>query len=291
MMSDPPVSIEHQQGDDQIYLWNTQESTPSRQSDPRVDSVYSTPSDETFLIGLEEQEQISVQGSASALRIAGHSRYSDEPMVALSQYAARLLALVNGKQGDGWLFRNEVTGRDVQGVIEEVSIFDRRGAKYEFDYSVTFRAGQGMMPYKPIQPEPVDPSDTAYIAGQNLHEIEEQWINKKQKLKVYPFAMSEFEENGITAQTGATREITLKGSIPGDESVRTEFDDTIRARTGQNITVDYESAFPGTTLEMMVSSFDTTRQAGWTRLGEYHLELVEGTVGSVSGDPGAEDPQ
>ena len=288
-MSLPPVRIEDRDFDvDPVYLWNVQQAVPRRQSHPDVDAIYSQDSDKAFLVGLEEQESIRINGTASAFRISNHGNYSDDPLTALAEFALELLAFVNGAQGVGWHVINEYTGRKVPAVVERVDISTARAEKYEFSYSMGLRAGQGMMPDSPLSPGVADPSTTARIAGEDMKEIEEMMITKRQHLEVRTYAIHDFWENDVQARSGAVREFHIRGVYPGDEADRKQFDDAIRVRTGQNLTVDFESAFPGETYETMIADYESTREAGNTQIGEYLLELTEGHLGSADGSVGSE---
>lgn len=283
-MSDvPPIRIEDRDSTDETYLWNVDEHVGNRRADPDVDAIYSMQTDETFLVGLEEQHSFRITGEASALRLAGHSRYSDDPLTALAEYAARLIAHVNGNQGTGWMLVNEFTESEMPIVIEEVDIIRERGSKYSFDYQVVAHVGSGMMPIRALDPASVNPQTPAKIAGQEMHEIEQQMIAVSQELRTHTYAIHAVEENEIEARSGALRTFTIQGAIPGDEAYRQSFDEEITSRMGQNVMTTYESAFPGETVDVMIGSFDSTREAGRNQHGSYFLELFEGTTGSAEG--------
>jgi hypothetical protein len=83
-------------------------------------------------------------------------------------------------------------------------------------------------------------------------------------------------ENLIKDTAGATRRITIVGRATGTKTERNSFDQAIRDHIGQDTTVSYQTAFPGHSLDVMVANYESSRQAGRTRLGEYSLDLIEG---------------
>lgn len=286
-MSDPPVKIIDRDFGDETLLFNVQENMNTRRGKLNVNAIYSEPSAETFIISLEEQGQLQINGLASGIRISGYDRYSDDPLTALAEYAARLLAHVNGQQGIGWTVENSYTGRSIDCVVESVEIIRERTEKYEFEFALTVRVGRGLMPASPLKPERADPSTTAKLAGQDLREIEQLMITKSQKVKVHTYALHDADENEVEAKTGARRRITLKGNVPGDEADRKVFDTELRAKIGENNTATFESPFPGGNYDVVVENHNSTREAGVTQLGKYSIEVVEGTIGSPGSDSGA----
>lgn len=284
-IDDPPVSIDDRDGAGSTYLWNVQQHRASYKGDVQTDAIYSRPSDEAFLVSLEKEEDFQINGRATGPRLSRHYAYSDDPLEALAEYAARLLAHINGNQGDGWTLSNDYTGRSIDCVMEEVTIIKRRSEKYEFDFSIRFRSGTSMMPYKSLDIRPTNPTTTTQIAGKDLGEVEEMMITKRQDLLTHAYVGTgrTAEDNEIEARSGAVQEVSLRGSIPGAEADRQTIDDAIRSRTGQQTISTLDLAFPGYSLDGMVKAHEPSREAGRTRVGQYELSFVEGTAGSTEG--------
>lgn len=278
--------IDRDNEEEDTYLWNAQEVEPRRRSDPRVDSIYGEDSEDAFLIGLEERETIAVNGTASAFRLAKEERYSDDPLVALAEYASRLLAHVNGRQGTGWEYRNEFTDHIQPVMIEEVDIIRSRSEKYEFQYYLEANVGFGIDTLSDLAPRPVDPMSDPSVGGESLGEIEQMMITRRQTMVQHAYALHDVGESDVESQEGAIETIEIQGGIPGDEADRQEFESSMRSLVGSNVTAVYESSFPGYEQEVMVSSFSPSREAGLVEYGGYTMQLIEGTIGS--GD--AQDP-
>lgn len=278
--SDPPVKIEDIHFNDETPLWNVQQTIWGKRTDPYVESIYATGSEDTFLIGLEEWVDVEIRGRASAFRIAGHPDYDNDPLTALAEYGSRLLAHVNGRQGEGWTLTDTYSDRQIRGMVEDVTIIRRRTEKYEFDYSLKVRAGIGIDEIEQLNPDVADPDNNPTLAGEEMGEIEELMINKRQPMTVHAYALTDAEDSDIESTQGAIQEFTVRGNIPGDESVRKQFDDTIRAEVGMNSTVWFRTPFPGFDSICLVSSHEGHREAGTTQIGQYNVRLMEGTIGS-----------
>lgn len=279
-MADPPITLTDKDGSETTFLFNTEENMNQRDSDPTVDAIYSFNSDQVFIVSLEESAQFEIRGKATGFRIATYSGYSDDPLTALAEYAARLLAHVNGNQGTGWTLENTYTNVTLDCVIEEIQIIRRRSEKFEFEWNLTARAGRGMMPHQTLSPETVNTSTTATLGGTDLHDIEELMITKSQRLRVHTYVTAgtalSVEDNEIEARSGARRDVAIRGKVPGSESVRDSFDTNIRSYIGTDNTETFDSPFPGQDYTVMVISHDSTREAGITQVGDYYTEVVEG---------------
>lgn len=282
-MSTPPTRLEDRDGSAITHLWNPQENSAERRSSPDIHPVYSDDSEDTFIVSLEESSQIQLGGEATAFRIAQQSQYSNDPLTALAEWSARLLAHVNGQQGTGWTLYNDYTNRQLIGIVEKVELSRKRSEKYQVDWDLTLRVGSGMMPHQPLDPVVADPSNAAFIDNQEMHEIEELTIEKKQEVELHAYALHDYDENEIEGKSGAMKTITARGSIPGSETYRKDFDDHIRSRIGENYEVTYDSAFPGDSLDAVVTNYSATREAGTTQIGGYRVEMTEGTIGSNQG--------
>lgn len=275
----PPITIEDRASTYSVDLYNTREHQPSRRSDPRVDAIFSDDSDETFLVGIEESEDIEITGSASANRVHQDVGDPDGPLTSLAFWSRALISMVNGQQGTGWTITNDYTGRTLDCVIEAATITRERGAPFEVEWSLTLQVGSGIMPHTMPGPTSPTPTSPGTIAGQDLHEIETLMISKRQQLTPHTYAFHDPQENEVEAESGAIEEISIHGTVPGPESDRKTFDDAIRAEIGENNTVTFEEPFPGRTIDVMPTQLIGTREAGVTELGDYRIEAVRGITG------------
>lgn len=261
-------------------LWNVQEDRSQTDGNVRVDSVYGTDSDNTILIGFESQEKFTLTGEAVGTQLASQSEYSDNPLTALAQWVVEFETYVNGRQGSGWDLTDDERQHTINVVNESLGWERREGEKYSVSFDVTCHWARGMMSSASETPPSVSPSGPATIDGIELPSLLSWRHDIRQPIEVYPIAFADTGGNEVKAGGGAEREITLTGKYTDDPGSVTdemnEFDDQMQSLVGQDKIVEFEEAFPGRTLSVMVRSYESTREAGKTRIGEYNMQLVEG---------------
>ena len=258
-------------------LWNVQEWRDSSNGSVRIDAIYGDNAEQTLLTGLESVEEIEITGTASGYRLANEGGYSNDPVTALAEWVAEVESYVNGRQGEGWTLEDTRTG-DTQNSIIELFGFQREaGAKYEVSWDLSMVNAQAMMADSPSSPEDVSPSTTATLDGIDLDSVDVWREQKRQDVEVYPIAFAQEGENEALANSGAYRQVMIRGERTGTYQERGDFDDSMKSLIGQDNIVTYSSSFPGREMDVMVKEYESTEEAGLTRIGEYILELVEGT--------------
>lgn len=256
-------------------LWQTQENKSTTKGNVRIDSVYGTDSDETLLTGLESQESFTVTGIATGNRLAQQSKFSNDPNEALAEWVVEMETYVNGSQGSGWTFQDDERG-DTFNVLAETFGWQRnKGERLQVLWDLSLKWAQGMMEDASTSPDAVNPSTTWKLDGKELPGMASHRQQKRQRIKIYPIALADPGQNEGKASSGATRQIMIRGQVT-DQTGLNSFDDRMQSLIGQDTIVDFESAFPGRTKQVMVRNYDSIREAGRTRLGDYTLELVEG---------------
>jgi len=156
------------------------------------------------------------------------------------------------------------------------------GAKYEVDWDMSLKVGNSLMSSTYTAPDEVSPTSTWRLDGETLPQVTAYRQQKRQELNTYPIAFANPDENEVLADSGAIRQIIIRGEVSDSTGLNT-FDQRIQSLIGRDVTVDFESAWPGRTKEVMVRSFDGTREAGYTRRGEFTIEMVEGYATTYSG--------
>lgn len=256
-------------------LWHTQQDERKTQGGVRADSIYTFDSDDTILTGLERQETLQLNGIATGNRLSAQSDWPNDPLQALAEWVVHMQSFVNGKQGTGYDLVDDEREERYRGLVTEFAWQKNKGEKYEAKWYLTLKRGEGISVAEDTTPPSVSPQPTATLDGYDLHSLTSWREEKTQRARVYPIALADSGENQAMSKTGAKRRIQINGTVTG-ESERNTFDTNINSLIGGDETVTYRSAFPGEEVTVMVDQFESTREAGLTRLGEYALELVEG---------------
>lgn len=280
----PDIILTSTTGNRSTTLWNAQDDQREVQGNTRVDAPPTFQSDEALLTQLEGQEQFSLSGIATGNRISNQSGYSDDPLTALAEWVVEYEAYCNGQQGDGHTLSLPHRNLTYNGAISNISWEREAGAKYEVRWQLTFKRGRALQSPNDTSLDSVSPTSNAYLDDGNiyLHNIERKRVSKKQKIKTYPVAYADPGDNELLDKSGVVRRWTVIGSVENDtgdpDDERNQIDADIRALVGQDTAVTFTEPFPGRTKTVMVDSYETTREAGVTRLGKYALELVEGVA-------------
>lgn len=259
-----------------LDLVHVQDDKVTTQGQVEGMSVYYDDSDENYLYSLAMDEEISMTGIASGMYLSNQSGYSSDPSTALFEWFQKLLSLVNGNQGIGWDLDSTERDRTNIGVIESAGWQVNEAEPYLGQWDITFKRGEGVEGAEDTSPGSVSVSEDWTLDGNDLGHLVSLREEKLQKWNQYEMALSESaSENIQTTKTGAKRRITISGRIVG-ETQKNQFDNAMRDLISKDQVFTYDSGVPGHTLTVMPREFDSTRQAGWTRLGEYGLVLEEG---------------
>lgn len=261
---------------DGTRLWNVQEDRADTAGNIRVDSIVGDRSEDALLTGLESQESFEFIGRATGNRISLQSGYSDDPNVALAQWVSEMEAKVNGQQGRGYDLVHLDRDEEYNVVVENFSWSRTGGGRYEVQWNMVVNWGIGIMSLRQPAPISVNPTQTTKIGGYEIDGIESIQTTLSQEYQVYEIAFAEAGQNELASNTGATRQIIITGQITGGRARRNQFDRNIRSLIGDDRTVTYEEAFPGRKFEVMVDSYNSAREAGVTRMGDFSIEMIEG---------------
>lgn len=258
-------------------LWQVQEDQSTTDSPVDVHSVYGTTSSETLLVGITSEESLTYAGYVSGMRIAQDAAYSNDPVTALAEWVVELESYCNGAQGTGYTLTDDERGDTKNVAIEAIGWQREQGQELSVNYEVSFLWGQGLAETGSRTVDSVSPGSSWTLGGTSLGAVQSYRQQKNQKMGYYPLAITQPGEDEILAETGAVRRVMIRGEVTDLESPNT-FDDTMQSNVGTDTTLTFSSAFPGRSKEFMIERYDSFREAGWTRRGEYSLEMVEGTI-------------
>lgn len=260
-----------------VDMWNIGEDRDERDGDTDVFDSPSFDSDEAYLAGMTESHTSSVSGTATGFRLSDQSGYSNDPVTALAEWVQKAMAFVNGQQGTGYTFTHDERDYTSNGVIVSFGWTRNSGAKFEVDWNLTYRIGEGVMTDGPIDVGAASPSSTWTLGGTDLQHPVQYREEKRQQFKPIEMLYADGpEQNVLESKAGARRTININGKHTGTVAERKSFDDTMTSYMGNDTTVTYQSAFPGHSIDVMVNRYESILEAGATDQGEYQLELIEG---------------
>lgn len=265
-----------------VDLFQVQTDSAQKQADVKPTNPVFQDSSETLISSLTQQEQVSLNGRATGLRLARDGSlsradggsFSNDPLTALAEWAQDLMSFVSSEQGSNVSLQSVERSRTINGIVSRFQWTKANNARYEIRYDFEFKRGDAILDQKSTSVGTAFPSQTATLGGTDLQYVN-QWSESKELdtgTAAIAFA-DDPEQNTILPNSGAVRTIQLVGEVVDNLNT---FDSNILSLLGENQTATYSSAFPGHDLEVAVRSFEPTREAGRTRIGEYSLELIEG---------------
>ena len=270
-----PYELNFVDGSQTIRLWNARETERNVSGETNAQDIYYSGSDETLISDFESKEEGSVVGVASANRLSNQSEYSNDRVTALGEFVQRLMTACAPKQGTGWELTDPSRGDTINLYVENVQWQRNEADRYQVQYSFDWKRGRGMGSGELPSPGPVNPQSTATLDGVDLGALQSWSEKRKQDLKVYALALEDLSENTVRAKSGVTRRINIRGR-PTD--TRNDIESLAESLKGSDQTVTYQSAFPGEEVEVALESYDSTREQQWTEMGEFGMQLVEGTA-------------
>jgi len=261
-----------------LELYNAQTLRNDRQAQVNASPFTGDDSEETYLTALENDGRIEIQGAVTGPRLARSASWPSDPQVALGEWAATLDAFVNGAPGNGFTLTLDYRNQSFAGVPETVQWTARGGEVWELGYSFTYLLGDAVGLTDPVTPTTASAGGDLVIDGTTIPSFREFSSQKEQPLNMARIAFADSpEDNTISTEGGVTRTLTATGQFAGDAAARNSFDAALKDTVGQDTLVDVQDPFTGRTYTGMISSYESTDEAGLTRLGEWGLEVIEGT--------------
>ena len=263
---------------DGLDLIGTQESQSSTEAQANVTSAPSQQSDESLLVSLESAESTPLSGTATGIRLTKRSDYPSDPAAALSQWVQQFETLANPEQGVGYTLVDDERDREVRVIVKSVTWTLAEGAPYEVRWELEADRGEGVLGSTPRRPTTASPNGSTTLDGTGLGSVQELRMERSLDVSVTPIAYADESESVLTPGSGTVRRATLSGRVGGTPTELRDFEDSIRSLMGSNKQVTYQTGFPGTAHNVVVTQFEPTRQGGQPATMDYALTLLEGTV-------------
>lgn len=270
-----PYELNFVDGAQTIRLWNARVTERNVSGETNAQGIYYSGSDETLISDFKSKEEGSIVGTASANRLSNQSEFSNDRVTALGEFVQKLMTAVAPKQGTGWELTDPSRGDTINLYVESVEWQRNEADPYQCQYTVNWKRGQGMGSGELPGAGPVSPQSTATLDGVELGALQSWSEKREQDLKVYALTLEDLSNNTVRVDSGVKRRITIRGR-PTD--TRNDIEALAENLKGSDETVTYQSAFPGEAIEVALESYDSTREQQWTNLGEYGMQLIEGTT-------------
>lgn len=234
-------------------------------------------SDEPFLTQLTQDGRVTITGEVSANELTRSGDYSSDPRTALAGWLVRFESFLNGAQGKGYDLALDYRSMTYQGYIETLEWSYRGGEPYTLGFNLEFQRGTGFGAYQEPTFGAVSPTGTWRVNGVEIPYIREVSVTKSQEIEATRRTFADSPgANDITSTGGAVREINLTGQNVGTDTERNAFRDSFTDVIGQDTIVTVEDGLTGRTYDGMITSYEGTDEAGFTRIGDFGLQFVEG---------------
>jgi hypothetical protein len=260
-----------------LELYQSQEAQVSTVGAVDATPVQGEDSDQTFLTSIEQSGTLRYSGVVTGNRLSTESGYSNDPVAALAEWVLDAERYVDGAQGTGYEFTDTRTGRTRAGVIESFEWTRTAGASLDVEYNLGVTLGEGADPVALSEPDPIGSETDLVVDGETIDTYRQIQVTKREDTNPFRRAFADDpSDNDVLTEGGATREITVVGRVSGDKTTRLAFDDALRSSIGQDEFITVAEPFTGRTFEGMINDFESSDEAGITRLGDFAVTVVEG---------------
>jgi len=271
------IDLSDPDGGTSLTLWQAQTAEVSTLGAVDATSVQGEDSDQTFLTSIEQSGDLRYSGVVTGNRLSRQAGYSSDPVTALAEWVLDAERYVDGAQGTGYDLTDTRTGRTRRGVIESFEWTRAAGAPLQVEYNLGVTLGEGADPTGVTAPDAIGDATVLSVGGETIDTYREIQVSKSEETDAVRRAFADDpSDNDVLTDGGATREITAVGRVSGLKADRLAFDDALRSTIGQDEFVTVTEPFTGRTFEGMINDFESSDEAGITRLGDFALTVVEG---------------
>jgi len=271
------IDLSDPDGDTSLTLWQAQTAEVSTLGAVDATSVQGEDSEQTFLTSIEQSGDLRYSGVVTGNRLSRQAGYSSDPVTALAEWVLDAERYVDGAQGTGYDLTDTRTGRTRRGVIGSFEWTRAAGAPLQVEYNLSVTLGEGADPTGVTAPDAIGSETVLSVGGETIDTYREIQITKSEETDPVRRAFADDpSDNDVLTDGGATREITVVGRVSGVKADRLAFDDALRSTIGQDEFVTVTDPFTGRTFEGMINDFESSDEAGITRLGDFALTVVEG---------------
>jgi len=271
------IELSDPDGATSLTLWQAQTAEVSTLGAVSATPVQGEDSEQTFLTSIEQSGTLRYSGVVTGNRLSRQAGYSSDPVTALAEWVLDAERYVDGAQGTGYDLTDTRTGRTRRGVIGSFEWTRAAGAPLQVEYNLSVTLGEGADPTGVTAPDPIGSETALSVGGETIDTYREIQVSKSEETDAVRRAFADDpSDNDVLTDGGATREITVVGRVSGLKADRLAFDDALRDTIGQDEFIAVTEPFTGRTFEGMINDFESSDEAGITRLGDFALTVVEG---------------
>lgn len=271
---------------DGLQLYTADESTSATEAQVDAISVIGQDPGEAIITSLTAAESPTVAGRTTGIGLldegypsdvtASSNALEDQVYAAIAEWVQEFASLVNPEQGAGVTVDDDERDRSLTATVTEGSWTLAQGAPYQVLWSLTLQRGDGVATSTARSPSTQTPGTSTTLGGEDLGSIREKRTELKIDVQTTPLAFGDVDATIIVPESGTLRRVTIDGRRSASASTLRSFDDTLRGYLGGNSQQTYQTAFPGTSHDVVVASYDSTFTAGSPSVLEYSLSLIEG---------------
>lgn len=251
-----PVSI------DGLRLYGAQETDAEVEANAGLTSAPTMGSDEAIISALESQESPAISGRATANRISNDPDYPSDPHNALAYWVQRFESLCQSEQGDGWQLVDDERGRSVLATVQKAQWTYSYEAPFEVQWTLGTIRGNGVLSQASRTPNSQTPASDSTLGGTSLGSLDEMQVTLEFDVEPFPIAFGDPSDAVLSPNSGVVREVSWSGFKHGSQTQLQSFDDEMRGNLGGNTTLTLQTAFPGTSHEIVLSNYRSTMMAG-----------------------------
>lgn len=269
-----------------LTFYEAQQDEPQRQAVANITNELGGPRDRKSLVHTETREiERTIRGQVTGLKRKRDSSASN-PIQALANYADELESHVDEYQGNPsggqYTLEDDQLNVSKRAVLESVEWSLTPGRPFQLDYEATVLIGRATFEDRDLDRRnpSVTTSQDPYLTvdGEDLPGMRDYRMRRSVGTEVNAiWNRDSAENNEIIFNEGVQQSITFEGVHSGTLSARRTADSNLRDLLATKNNVPVETRFPGYDLEMYVTAYNSTLEAGrGTDSHRYRIELVEG---------------
>lgn len=207
----------------------------------------------------------SLTGLVSGSRRARDDDSTADWQQAIANYILELEAHCDEFQGLGYTFQDDIRGESISVCYDSLEWTLRQGQPFDVEFDIGLSVGRGTLDSRGVDVSEAtireDLDVAARVDGIDLPGLREFSLSHSWETDVRSiYNRDTAESNDIVAEEGVQRIWTFEGTHTGTETERSNADAALDSLLGTGL-VDFETRFPGYTVEGKVLSYNSDFRA------------------------------